>query len=321
MPNNILMERYRWFDRQIRDGKFPNASHLSVRFEISAKTAQRNIEFIRDRLMTPIEYDSVSRGYFYSDDSFTIPSIRMTEQELTALLLARKLLTSLNSTSIAKDLASIPAKLSAIIEKRTDISALEDSFSFEMVECSAPDSKIWNNVATALLRRRELDITYYSPSNNVTTKRVVAPYHLLNYMGNWHLIAYCRLRNSIRDFVLDRVSDAKMTEKDFSPPMPDEIAKHLSASFGIFKGQGKGRVAIRFNHFRARWIRSQKWHKDQEIVENPDGSIMLTLPVSHFAEIKMEILKFGADAEVMAPKELRDEVKKEIEKMKRVYEL
>ena len=59
-------ERFIWFDGRLRQKRFPNASHLAEQFEISHKTAQRDINRLRDRLRAPIDYDPSHRGYYYT---------------------------------------------------------------------------------------------------------------------------------------------------------------------------------------------------------------------------------------------------------------
>ena len=67
------------------------------------------------------------------------------------------------------------------------------------------------------------------------------------------------------------------------------------------------------------WIREQVWHPAQKMENLPDGGLRLVLPVADFREVKLRILQFGADVEVIEPKELRDEVKEEIGKMAKIY--
>ena len=84
MGDHLTYHRYQWFDRQVRAGRYPNASTLADKFEISTKTAQRCIESIRDRLEVPLEYDSSHKGYFYLDTNFQLPSPDITQEELLA---------------------------------------------------------------------------------------------------------------------------------------------------------------------------------------------------------------------------------------------
>jgi hypothetical protein len=84
MADHLKFERYCWFDRQVKGGRYPNAASLARRFKISTKTAQRNIEPMRDRLLAPLECDNRRKGYYYTGASFALPSPRVTQNELLA---------------------------------------------------------------------------------------------------------------------------------------------------------------------------------------------------------------------------------------------
>ncbi len=87
-----VYERFIWFDHRVKLKKYPNATFLSGQFEISLKTAQRDVEFMRDRLNCPLFYDTSRKGYFYKDDTFSLPLIYLSSEELSSLLIARKFL-------------------------------------------------------------------------------------------------------------------------------------------------------------------------------------------------------------------------------------
>ncbi len=72
MGTKNIYERFVWFDDQVRQKKYPNATSLAGAFEISTKTAQRDIDFMRDRLLCPLDYDSSQKGYYYNDDAFSL---------------------------------------------------------------------------------------------------------------------------------------------------------------------------------------------------------------------------------------------------------
>ncbi|MEF9427144.1 MAG: hypothetical protein L0956_08225, partial [Candidatus Mariimomonas ferrooxydans] len=75
MGSKNVYERFAWFHDRVKSGRYPNATKLSKKFEVSAKTAQRDIEFMRDRLSAPFQYDKTEKGYFYEEDSFYLPSL------------------------------------------------------------------------------------------------------------------------------------------------------------------------------------------------------------------------------------------------------
>ncbi|MDY7030946.1 MAG: WYL domain-containing protein [Thermodesulfobacteriota bacterium] len=86
-----------------------------------------------------------------------------------------------------------------------------------------------------------------------------------------------------------------------------------------FELRRKGLTVLKFSPDIAPWVSEQIWHPDQRRIRCPDGSLCLTFPVAGFKEIKRQVLKYGSQVEVLSPQELRDEVKKEIEKMEAYF--
>ena len=114
-----IYERFVWFDNQVRARKFPNATTLAEKFEISAKTAQRDIDFMRDRLLCPLDYNASQKGYYYDDDTFSLPMVYLSSKELSALLIARKMLQDTSGGSIGHEISSIVGKITNILKKRS----------------------------------------------------------------------------------------------------------------------------------------------------------------------------------------------------------
>ena len=73
-------DRIQWFHKMITDGCYPNASHLSERFGISHRQAQRDVDFLRRQMGAPLEYSHEHRGYTYSE-SFVVPLMLATEND------------------------------------------------------------------------------------------------------------------------------------------------------------------------------------------------------------------------------------------------
>lgn len=320
MGEHLILERYYWFDRQVNAKRFPNAGSLARHFEISTKTAQRAIEFMRDRLQAPLEYDSKNKGYRYTDDSFVLPPFHVSQGELVSILLARNLLSESAGGLISNHIQTFGKKLlSSIGEIGFTEDKLRHAFSAVWNGHSPAPPEIFQSVITALLENRLLTLTYDSPVSEQKTPRTLEPHHLQHYMGSWVLIGWCRLRSDWRKFFLSRMSELQVSNIPFNPRSEMEWKKLIQSSFGIFQGGETVAVTLQFNAFRAPWIREQVWHSDQVIKELPNGGVRLSLPVSDLREIKMRVLQFGADVEVLEPVDLRDEVRREIEKMSDIY--
>jgi len=315
-----IYERFIWFDHRARTHKYPNATTLAGQFEISTKTAQRDIDFMRDRLLCPLEYDVGQRGYAYEDDTFQLPMVYLSSGELSALLIAKKMLQDISGGQIGGEISSIVSKITNILSRHVVTgNHVEDAVSLRMVGYSPVPERVFRNALEGCLARRRLHLTYCSPAADGETVRTVDPYHLFSYMGNWHLIAYCHLRNHIRDFALNRISTVKVLEETFDSPEDFDVAEYFRSSFGIFKGGEKEEVTLRFSAEKAKWIKDQVWHPDQEMRSLKDGSFELTFPVADFSEIRMEILKHGEAVEVIKPKSLRLLIEAEARNILKIY--
>ncbi|HUL20381.1 MAG TPA: hypothetical protein VLZ10_02935, partial [Thermodesulfobacteriota bacterium] len=119
MGTKNIYERFVWFDDQVRAQKYPNATSLADQFEISAKTAQRDIDFMRDRLLCPLDYDSSQKGYYYDDETFSLPMVYLSSEELSALLIARKMLQDISGGTIGDEISSIVDKITNILKKHS----------------------------------------------------------------------------------------------------------------------------------------------------------------------------------------------------------
>jgi len=317
----LFLERFVWFDNESRRERFPNASTLAVHFEISTKTAQRSIDHFRDRLQAPLEYEVSRKGYYYTDPTFQLPVIRISEEELLALLISRKLITEASAGSLADELGSVSNRLSSLLAANLPGRARpEDAFSFRWKNISPTDPLTFKLVTSALLQGKLLAFSYYSPTAGNCTMRTVEPHHMVNYMGNWHLIAFCHLRSEWRDFVLGRMTLCQVEGSAFQIRDKAEWQPFLQNTFGIFQNKESFNVVLRFTPERSRWIKGEIWHEGQSEEVQENGSLVRTIPASHEAEIMMEILKHGSHVEVLEPGWLKEKVVKEMKAAVLKYE-
>ncbi len=320
MSGSIAYERFVWFHKQIKAGRYPNAPRLADRFEVSLRTAKRNIEFMRDRLGAPLIYRSVHQGYGYEDESFELPLLPVTPEEVLSVLIARTLLSKTAGGIISEAMRRFGQNLLKQAARfGWEPARLDDIFSAAGHGFSPAPAAAFQTVTRALLDKKLLAFTYTSPQDETPVRRVTEPHHLQYYMGSWVLIARCRLRDEFRMFYLSRMSDWEMLPDAFTPLPKDAWQPHVNGAFGIFQGKQLTPVTLRFTPFRARWIRQQTWHPDQTRRDTADGGIELSFPVADFREVKMMILQFGADVQVVSPDSLRAEIADEIRKMARIY--
>ena len=73
-------ERIQWLHKMISEKCYPNASHLSEKFSISYRQAQRDVDFLRKELGAPMSYSSMHKGYFYTEP-YSIPLMLENEND------------------------------------------------------------------------------------------------------------------------------------------------------------------------------------------------------------------------------------------------
>jgi predicted DNA-binding transcriptional regulator YafY len=322
MGRKLAYERYHWFYGQIKAGKYPNAKKLSEKFEISHKQAQRDVEFMRDRLEAPLAYDPMNRGYALEDDSYVLPPVWFSEDELLALCLALRLASTLPDRQLKSSLLKLLEKFLTyrFLEEPPRIADIQEKISVKNVEYAKVEGTIFHRIMDALFRDESVRIVYHNPHKHETSERAIRPLHLLCYMGSWHLIAFCSVKGEVRDFALSRIrSIESVAAPVILPEQIPSIKDFIRRDFGLLVGKGSVEVCLRFSPEVSEWVSEQIWHSGQEVLVNEDGSVCLTFPVADFREVRREILRHGADVEVLSPPELREEVKKEIEKMGKIY--
>jgi len=322
MSGKLVYERYQWFHRRIKSGQCPNAGTLAHRFELSVKQAQRDVEFMRDRLCAPLAYNYAKKGYEYNSLSYELPPIWFKEGELLSFCLALRLSATLPDRSIK-------ASLNGLLEKFLDycfpgsptrLKDIRDRVSVKNIQYYRIDEAIFHRVVASVFNRETITISYCTPHSGNKTMRTIIPMHLMCYMGSWHLIAYCDMRGEIRDFALSRIRTIETSAIEIAVPdsIPD-IKEYIRRNFGLMSGAGSCEVALKFTPNVSGWVSEQIWHNAQIIEDLPGGGIILKFPVADFREVRREVLKFGADVEVLYPQELRDDIKEEIKKMSKIY--
>jgi proteasome accessory factor B len=293
--------------QELQAGTYPNATFLGQLLEVSTKTISRDVEFMRDRLGLPVDFDYSRNGFHYTQVVTAFPSLQITEGELFALVVAEKAIEQYRGTNFEKPLLSAIKKVAASLPETISINFgdLERSISFRTRAEPIIDLEVFRSLANATAKHQQLELVYKKPGAAAPQARVVDPYHLANINGEWFLYAYDHLRRDIRTFVPARIKAVKPTGKTFARQETFSLEKRLHDSFGVLAGAGQHNVALRFDSFAADFIREKKWHESQQLRELRDGGIELRLTLSSLVEIERWVLSWGGHCRVVKPAELR----------------
>jgi predicted DNA-binding transcriptional regulator YafY len=307
-------ERILTLHRMLKSARRPvPLSRVMDELGCSRATAYRDIAFLRDALGAPIDSDGDQAAFHYAPDEvdrFELPGLWLTSEELQALLALNELVGRTGPGILASALAPFRSRIDKLLSNQTD----GQSFPVDRIRVISSgtrkvDEATFRHVASSVLGRRRLKFDYRARSTDEGTTRTVSPQRLTHYRDNWYLDAWDHNREGLRSFALDRIARAQVSEEAAEDRAEAELNQHLASSYGIFSGAPKAWATIRFSPHAARWVADEHWHSQQQGQRLKDGRYELKVPYSNSRELLMDVLKYGPDAEVVAPVSLREEMK------------
>lgn len=304
------LERMSYLHEQLEQDRLPNCSSVARVFEVTPKTIQRDIEFMRDRMNYPIAWDGERRGYRYTRPVEHMPLATITEGELVAMLVAQKAIEQFRGTPFEQPLANAFAKLVGQLDGPVTIALGEarSAITFKPIGVGRGDLELFRRLSEAVLRSVEIAFTYDKGDGRAMTERHLQPWHLCCVDNQWYVIGHDIDRGEKRTFAVPRMSAVRLTRRSFVRPRDFSIKEHLGGAFGIFAGAGDHRIRLRFDGWAARIVRERFWHESQQFLEERDGALVMELRLSSLEEIQRWILSFGDQVEVLEPVELRQNV-------------
>jgi predicted DNA-binding transcriptional regulator YafY len=320
-------ERFYKIDQMIHERRLVSFADLLSTLEISRATLKRDLEYMRNRLNAPIVWDRDAGGYRFDTPhadggaQYELPGLWFNSDEAHALLTMQRLLANLDPGGIlTPHIQPLIARLNSLLGSAEN-TADEIRRRVLIVGLGKRDLKLahFEKVGSALLRRKRLAITYFARGRGETTEREVSPQRLVHYRDNWYLDAWCHLRGSLRNFALDSIRHANVIERKAREVSRRTINEALGPGYGIFSGRTLRHAKLRFTPERARWVAQESWHPKQKGRFAADGSWLLEFPYADHRELIMDIMKFGADVEVLAPADLRQRVTQETTRMMELY--
>ena len=269
-------------------------------------SAKRMFERDKDDLRTmgvPIDLVPVdawedpdaASGYIIDPETYYLPRISFTPEEMTALLIVA------GSPGADEDAARGVRKLASGVEGEVPwhggVSVGPDSSGERLAD-----------IASATLGHRALAFDY-TTADGTSATRTVDPWALVTRPGRWYLVGFDRDRGDVRAFRISRIVTDPI---DVGPaePRPDDFraGDHVSGPWERQEGEETALVAL---SERIGW-----WAKGsvaQAVVEGTraDGWMLLRVPITDGTA--SWVLSLGADAEAVEPEGLRRDVQQRLE--------
>lgn len=306
--------RILWLDRQIRERRYPNAQALVDEFSISRRTAFNTIDFLRWSLQAPAEYDRAKKGYYYPDPTYALPAVFLKEGELLAVLLAEEVTRQYLGTPLEEPLRHAVGKIARYLPETVRVELEGIAASFHVAGGSSVEVPFarMQDVLKAIRERRVLAIRYYTPRRHDVTEREIEPHFLENVRGDWMVVAWDRLRQEPRTFMLSRMEACEVREERFRSRPELSPAVYAQHTFLWEHGAEPYEVVLQFDAYLARWIRERTWHPSQQLEDLEDGGVRMRLTISGEGDLVRWILQHGSRVEILEPQWLRERIAAEL---------
>jgi predicted DNA-binding transcriptional regulator YafY len=304
---------------------------------VSLATFKRDLEYMRDRFHAPIDWDREAGGYRLTEPvraagksvvakpavgpKFELPGLWFNATEIRALLTMQHLLANLQPGLLGPHVQPLLERLRALLEvgeHPTD----EIDRRIRIVHLGTRGLALphFEVIATSVLKRQRVQISYRGRSRDDVTEREISPQRLVHYRENWYVDAWCHLRDDLRSFAIDAIQRALPTDTRAKSVSDKDLDDVLASGYGIFSGRATTWASLRFTPERARWVAAEAWHPNQRARFDESGHYLLELPFSDPRELAMDVMRHGAQVEVLAPASLRAAVAEQLRAAAKQYE-
>lgn len=305
-------------DEVIRSGIYPSGKYLAKKFEVSRATIMRDIEFLRDRYEAPLEYDFSRNGYYYSDPTFFIQSVMLSEGELFTVSTIMPLLEQYKNTPLESSFKKIMEKISMMLPDQVSVDAAFINEEVKFISDPLPeiDSEIFETIFRSIKIKQTIKFDYRSISRQEYSVRNVNPYHVICQKGNWYLLGYSHENKDIRVYTLSRMKSLEVLDQTFEIPKDFKMEDYIDPSFGIWNNNIQPiKIELLFDKSVNTYILERTWHATQECRQNEDGSVYLSFETNQMQETQHWVMQFGGSVKILNPPQLRDAVKEEARKI------
>jgi proteasome accessory factor B len=300
---------------------------LAEELEVGEKTIRRDIDTLRG-VGFPLEETVGERGrkVWRLPAGTSQPPLSFTFDELLAIYLGRRFLDPLEHTLIGQASERALAKIRGMVGPRALAYLEKMAGNIHLTAVGAGDyvgkGDILDQVQRGIEESKATLIVYRSQRSTEPVTYEIFPYALVEHRGSVYIVAHSRDHDAVRQFKLDRIESAEVTDFPFHRPDDFRVADYLRGSFGVYHGDGGAEVTVRvrFRPSVARYVSESRWHSSQQLTPQPDAGLLAEFRLNSTEEIRHWILSFGRQAVVLEPASLRDEIVAELRDMVRSYD-
>lgn len=267
---------------EIQDEMEKDPDAIEEKLITSIRTMQRDIKAIASIYDIEIKNDPKTSKYYIIEDVEDLPSKRLREN-----------FEILNAIRMSKGFGD-----SLIFEERRSLG-----------------TEHMAGLLHAIQNKLYIEFNYEKFWDDSITERKVAPVSLKESRNRWYLIAKDEKDGRIKNFALDRIENLVLDKSHFTP-VTFNVEKEYKESFGIINGTNEEatEIILSFTPEQGRYIESLPLHHSQSLLSKSEEEIRFRYYIRPTYDFRMEILSYGDQVKVIAPKSLQDQIKEQIKR-------
>jgi predicted DNA-binding transcriptional regulator YafY len=287
------------------------ASELADELNVSERTIHRYMAML-DEMGIPIYSERGRYGGFSLVRGYKLPPLVFTAEEATVLYMGANLMRDVWGHTYGDAVTAVTAKLDNVLpDDLREVAQLQQSL--VVGGLAARDYQPWESTIHALrqciVERRCVRLLYQGVTRQGEIERVIEPYGLAFQWGQWYLAGFCRLRQDMRTFRVDRIQEIEPLTEHFTMPRDFDAREYLQRAM---RYESPYQIVVQLDACAAQAIR--EWDSNWlEITGHDDGSITVQFGTTNLDWATGWVLSHGATAKALEPPELVERVRKAVE--------
>jgi len=279
----------------------------------------------RDRIELTSEYPikKDEEGRYHIPRTKLISEIKLNLHEaLTLYLAGRK--TSRQTKFHQPHTVNAVEKLAATLRQPMTERLLKSAERLMGQEKNPETIKIIETITQAWVEQRKVRIEYQALSSEGLTRHTINPYIIEPsiWSDSVYVIAQSDFNDQIFAFKMDRILSATISGETYEIPESFNDEQLLKFAWGIwFGGKDPATVRLRFSPAVTRRVKESIWHPLEKVDATEDGGCIWSVEIAEWREMLPWIRGWGADCEVLEPKELREALTREAQFLVELYKV
>jgi len=279
------------------------AAELAAELNVSERTVHRYIVMLEE-MGIPIYSERGPYGGFSLVRGYRLPPLIFTAEEATVLYMGANLVREVWGQTYSDAVTAVTAKLDNVLpdDLRDEVARARQSL--VVGELTGRDYRPWGATIHTLRQcigeRRCVRLLHQPLGQQEITDRVIEPYALAFQWGLWYLVGFCRLRQDMRTFRVDRIKQAESLEERFSMPRDFDVREYMMRTM---RSEWTYTVVVHLEASVASNVRDRHGHW-MTIVTHDNGSITAQFSAASLDWATGWVLSHGPAAKVLEPEEL-----------------